>query len=162
MNQSTAVSITRLPPDFERWDDVLALIMRAFAAMDGLIDPPSSAHLLTLENLKRKARQETGFLALQDGRIVGCLFVLERADDFYVGKLAIEPDFQGQGIGRRLMQAAEDLARNRNKMAIELQTRIELIGNHVAFDRLGFHETERTVHKGYDRPTSITMRKVLA
>lgn len=109
------VSVAQLPADFERWDEVLALIMRAFAAMDGVIDPPSSAHRLTVENLRDKARQETGFAALNDGRIVGCVFVLERANDFYVGKLAVEPDFQGQGIARRLMQAVEDLARDRGK-----------------------------------------------
>ncbi len=116
--------------------------------MDGVIDPPSSAHLLTAESLKDKAGQETVFLALQDGRIAGCIFALERADDFYVGKLAVEPEFQGQGIGRRLMQAVEDLARSRNKPAIELQTRIELTANHATFARLGFRETARTAHHG--------------
>ncbi|RUV29894.1 MULTISPECIES: GNAT family N-acetyltransferase [unclassified Mesorhizobium] len=156
------VSAEQLPPDFDRWDEVLALIRRAFASMDGLIDPPSSAHRLTVENLRDKARQETGFAALKDGRIVGCVFVLERANDLYVGKLAVEPGFQGQGIGRQLMQAVEDLARDRGKPAIELQTRIELTGNHAALARLGFRETERTAHKGYDRPTSITMRKVIS
>ncbi|RWQ43062.1 MAG: GNAT family N-acetyltransferase [Mesorhizobium sp.] len=153
------VSIAQLPADFDRWDEVLALIMRAFASMDGVIDPPSSAHRLTVENLRDKARQEMGFSALKDGRIVGCVFVLERANDFYVGKLAVEPGFQGQGIGSQLMQAVEDLACNRGKPAIELQARIELTGNHAAFARLGFRETERTAHNGYDRPTSITMRK---
>jgi GNAT superfamily N-acetyltransferase len=161
MDQSTGVFIAQLPADFERWDELLALIMRAFAAMDGVIDPPSSAHLLNVENLKQKVGQETTFLALKDSRIVGCVFVLERTDDFYVGKLAVEPGFQGQGIGKQLMQAVEALARNRNKAAIELRTRIELTANHAAFARLGFRETERTAHEGYDRPTSITMRKVL-
>jgi predicted N-acetyltransferase YhbS len=156
------VSIAQLAADFDRWDEVLALIMRAFASMDGVIDPPSSAHRLTVENLRDKARQEMGFAALKDGRTVGCVFVLERTNDFYVGKLAVEPDFQGQGIGSQLMQAVEDLARNRGKPAIELQTRVELTGNHAAFARLGFRETERTAHKGYDRPTSITMRKCLS
>jgi predicted N-acetyltransferase YhbS len=156
------VSIAQLAADFDRWDEVLALIMRAFASMDGVIDPPSSAHRLTVENLRDKARQEMGFAALKDGRTVGCVFVLARTNDFYVGKLAVEPDFQGQGIGSQLMQAVEDLARNRGKPAIELQTRVELTGNHAAFARLGFRETERTAHKGYDRPTSITMRKCLS
>ncbi|MEP6566453.1 MAG: GNAT family N-acetyltransferase [Mesorhizobium sp.] len=162
MDQSSGVFITQLPADFERWDDVLALIMRAFAAMDGVIDPPSSAHLLSVDSLKAKAGEETAFLALKDGRIVGCVFVQERPDDFYVGKLAVEPGFQGQGIGKQLMQAVEALARSRDKAAIELQTRIELTANHAAFARLGFRETEQTAHKGYDRPTSITMCKVLA
>ncbi|TPK70027.1 GNAT family N-acetyltransferase [Mesorhizobium sp. B2-4-15] len=136
--------------------------MQAFAFMDGVIDPPSSAHLLTVDTLRDKARRETGFVALNDGRIVGCVFALERGDDFHVGKLAVAPDCQGQGIGRQLMRAVERLALDRGKAALELQTRIELITNHAAFARLGFHETERTAHEGYARPTSITMRKAIS
>ncbi|RVA17456.1 GNAT family N-acetyltransferase, partial [Mesorhizobium sp. M7A.F.Ca.CA.002.05.1.1] len=99
---------------------------------------------------------------VQGDRIVGCVFALERAADLYVGKFAVAPDRQGQGIGRRLMQAVEDLARSRGKAAVALQTRIELTGNHEAFARLGFRETERTAHEGYARPTSITMRKAIS
>ena len=162
MDQHAGAFVIELLPDFARWEELLALIGGAFAYMDGVIDPPSSAHLLTPESLAEKAKRETVFLAIEDGRIVGCVFALERARDFYVGKLAVEPDRQGHGIGSRLMHAVEDLARRRDKDAIELQTRIELIGNHAAFARLGFRETERTAHEGYDRPTSITMRKVLS
>ena len=162
MDRTGAVSVTQIPADFDRWNDVLALIMGAFASMDGVIDPPSSAHLLTADTLRDKARRETGFVAFKGDRIVGCVFSLEKVAELNVGKLAVAPDCQGQGIGRRLMQAVEDLARKRGKAALELQTRIELTGNHAAFARFGFHETERTAHEGYPRPTSITMRKVLA
>lgn len=162
MDQTVGISIIGLPADFDRWDDLLALIRRAFAYMDGVIDPPSSAHLLSADSLAEKAKREAGFLAVENGRIVGCVFALERARDFYVGKLAVEPALQGQGVGARLMQAVEDLARERDKDAIELQARIELTANHAAFARLGFRETGRTAHQGYDRPTSITMRKVLS
>lgn len=162
MDQPASVLVTQLTPGFERWDELLSLIMRAFAPMDGVIDPPSSAHLLSVESLRDKAGRETVFLALQDGQIAGCIFALERTLDVYVGKLAVAPELQGRGIGRQLMQAVENLVRRCNKAAIELQTRIELSANHAAFARLGFHETERTAHEGYDRPTSITMRKVLA
>ncbi|RWE68568.1 MAG: GNAT family N-acetyltransferase [Mesorhizobium sp.] len=161
MDQTVGISIIGLPADFHRWDDLLALIRRAFAYMDGVIDPPSSAHLLSAGSLAGKAKKEMGFVAVENGRIVGCVFALERARDFYVGKLAVEPALQDQGVGARLMQAVEDLARARGKDAIELQTRIELTANHAAFARLGFRETGRTAHAGYDRPTSITMRKVL-
>ncbi|AZO09882.1 MULTISPECIES: GNAT family N-acetyltransferase [unclassified Mesorhizobium] len=162
MDQPAAAVVTELPPDFDRWDELLALILRAFAYMEGIIDPPSSAHLLTPENLKHKAQQETGFLAIENGRIVGCVFALERAEDFYVGKLAVEPEHQGQGLGARLMQAVEDLAHRRGKHGIELQTRIELTANQASFARMGFRETGRTAHAGYHRPTSITMRKVVS
>ena len=161
MDQRVDIAISRIAPDFARWDELLALIMRAFAYMDGVIDPPSSAHLLTPGTLREKARRETVFLAIENDRIVGCVFALERSQDVYVGKLAVDPERHGQGIGFRLMQAVERLAREGGKEAIELQTRIELTGNHATFARLGFRETERTAHEGYDRPTSITMRKVL-
>ncbi|RUZ59907.1 GNAT family N-acetyltransferase, partial [Mesorhizobium sp. M7A.F.Ca.CA.002.04.1.1] len=69
MDLIEAVSIRRIPTDFDRWDDVLALIMRAFASMDDVIDPPSSAHLLTADTLRDKARRETGFVALRGDRI---------------------------------------------------------------------------------------------
>jgi len=161
MDRSAGVLVTQLASGFERWDELLSLILRAFAPMDGVIDPPSSAYLLSPESLKDKAEREAVFLALKDGLIAGCIFALERTTDVYVGKLAVEPEFQGQGIGRRLMQAVEDFARGRNKSAIELQTRIELTTNHATFARLGFRETARTAHQGYDRPTSITMRKEL-
>jgi predicted N-acetyltransferase YhbS len=155
------VLIERLPAGFDRWEEVLSLINRSFAYMDGVIDPPSSAHQLTAEGLRRKAEEETGFLATWEGRIIGCVFVVEREHDCYIGKLAVDPELQGQGIGKKLVEAAEEFATAMGKTALELQTRIELTANHGAFARLGFREMARTAHDGYDRPTSITMRKVL-
>ncbi|MFE0013563.1 GNAT family N-acetyltransferase [Mesorhizobium sp. NPDC059054] len=159
---SADIVVTSLPADFKRWDELLTLIMRAFAYMDGVIDPPSSAHRLTVDGLREKAGKETGFLAMQDGKIVGCIFAAEHAQHFYVGKLAVEPGLQGRKIGRELMSAAETLACAAGKPVLELQARVELTGNQTAFSRLGFVETERTAHPGYDRPTSVTMRKALS
>lgn len=161
MRHAPIVLIERLPAGFSRWAELLSLINRSFAFMEGVIDPPSSVHRLTAEALRQKAEEETGFLATREDRIVGCVFVVEREDDCYIGKLAVAPDFQGQGVGRKLVEAAEEFAASRGKQALELQTRIELTANHAAFARLGFRETARTAHDGYDRPTSITMRKVL-
>ena len=154
------VTVSQLPADFEDWQGLLALIRRAFSYMDGVIDPPSSAHLLTPELLRTKARAETIFLAFQGERLVGCVALDDRGDSLYLGKLAVDPDVQGHGIGRRLLDAAEQFARAKGRQTIELQTRVELTGNHKTFARLGFVETGRTAHPGYDRPTSITMRKM--
>ncbi len=159
---SIDIAVTRLPSDFERWDELLTLIMRAFAYMDGVIDPPSSAHRLSVDVLREKAGTETGFLAMQDDQIVGCIFAAEHARHFYVGKLAVEPGLQGRKIGRELMRAAEAHACAAGKPVLELQARVELTGNQTAFSRLGFVETGRTAHAGYNRPTSVTMRKTLS
>ncbi len=156
-----AVTISRLPEDFSAWDELLDLILRAFAYMDGVIDPPSSAHKLTAEGLRLKAGKETCFIATIDGRLAGCIFAAERPDALYVGKLAVDEASRGLGIGRLLMQAAEHHALTLGRPALELQTRVELTANHATFARLGFIEIERTAHDGYDRPTSLTLRKRL-
>ncbi|MBX3578246.1 MAG: GNAT family N-acetyltransferase [Rhizobiaceae bacterium] len=156
------VTIGPIGNDFGRWDELLALIRASFAYMDGVIDPPSSAHRLTADGLRDKARAETGFVATLGTRLAGCAFIAEREDHFYLGKLAVAPAFQGTGIGARLVAAAEAFALRHGKPVIELQTRVELTDNHAAFARLGFRETGRTAHAGYPRPTSVTMRKDLA
>ncbi|MEX0953828.1 MAG: GNAT family N-acetyltransferase [Rhizobiaceae bacterium] len=156
------VDIVLLPPGFDRWQELLDLILRAFAYMDGVIDPPSSAHRMTLVSLEEKCAAETVFLAVAEGRLAGCVFIAIRGVHANVGKLAVDPLLQGQGIGKRLLEAAEAEAKRLGRLVVELQTRVELTDNHAAFARLGFHETARTSHQGYDRPTSITMRKELA
>ena len=143
------------------WGALLELIQRAFDGMDGRIDPPSSMHRLTPEKLALKAQQETCFLAHDGHRITGCVFCDARRDVLYVGKLAVDPAHQGKGIGRALMARAEAKARSLGLAALELQTRIELAENYCVFMNLGFVKTGETAHDGYERATSITMRKAL-
>lgn len=157
------VEIAELPDDFDRWDELLTMIKDAFAYMDGVIDPESSAHRLTIESLAAKARTERCFVAIAqaDKSLVGCIFCEPRQDCLYVGKLAVTASHQRTGLGRMLTARAEQLAHDLGLPALELQTRIELTGNQVAFGKLGFVETLRTAHPGFDRPTSLTMRKAL-
>jgi predicted N-acetyltransferase YhbS len=156
------VEIEKIGPAFVRWQELLDLILDSFAYMGGIIDPPSSARGLTVAKLAEKAASEIGFVANSDGRLVGCVFIAEKPDHFYLGKLAVAADLQGAGIGKKLLRAAEVFAKDHGKPVIELQTRVELTGNHAAFARLGFRETGRTAHPGFNRPTSVTMRKVLS
>ncbi|PYB70041.1 GNAT family N-acetyltransferase [Rhizobium wuzhouense] len=146
---------------YEDHEALLGLILRSFSYMDGVIDPPSSAHRLTVESLKQKARDEIGHVALDGGVPVGCIYLRPEADCLYVGKLAVEPGTQGRGIGRRLMNQAEALAAELSLPALRLETRIELVGNHNRFGAWGFVKTAEKAHPGYDRMTFIEMRKPL-
>lgn len=157
-----SIDLRHVSGEFSRIEELLSLIRRSFAYMDGRIDPPSSAHLLTADILREKCAAETAVVAMDGDRLVGCVFLAEKSDHFYLGKLAVEPACQGMGVGRLLMAAAEAIAKAAGKPMLELQARIELTDNHVAFARMGFAETDRTAHAGFDRPTSITMRKALA
>ncbi len=155
------VTIGPLPADFDRWRELLDLILRSFAYMDGVIDPPSSAYRLTPDLLARKASRQACFVAAIGPKLAGCAFAEERDNLVYLSTLAVDPDSQGSGIGRGLIAAVEAHALKAGKPMLELQTRVELDANHATFRRLGFVEIGRTAHSGFDRPTSITFRKSL-
>jgi N-acetylglutamate synthase-like GNAT family acetyltransferase len=156
------IEIVRIDAGFGRWDELMALIRSSFAYMDGVIDPPSSAHRLTLASLAQKSVDEIAYVASENGRLVGCVFLKPEADCLYVGKLAVAPGQQGKGIGRQLLAVAETIAGERQLCVLRLETRIELTGNHDTFGRWGFEKTAEKSHAGFDRVTFIEMRKVLA
>lgn len=155
------MQIVVAPPDFSDWDALLALLQGAFAYMESRIDPPSSLHRMGIGELRAKATQETLILAVKGDHLVGCAFVALRNDCAYVGKLAVAEHARGHGVARRIMAAAESLARKNGRQVVELETRIELVENHRTFAALGFSKVAETAHPGYERPTSITMRKHL-
>jgi GNAT superfamily N-acetyltransferase len=157
----TDITLQRLDDGFDRWDQLLELILASFAYMNGLIDPPSSALSLTPQSLREKARGEIGYIALDDDQLAGCIFCRPEPDNLYIGKLAIPPSEQGKGIGRRLLAVAEATARARGLDVLRLETRIELTGNHATFASWGFLKTAENRHTGFDRTTSIEMRKIL-
>lgn len=137
--------------------DILALLHRAFASMEGRIDPPSSLHRLTVESIAEASR--TGEVWTIGAPPVACVFFTVKRDSLYLGKLGVEPACQGQGLARQMVQLAEARARRHGLAILELQTRIELVENHATFARLGFRKTAEGRHAGYARPTEITMRK---
>jgi GNAT superfamily N-acetyltransferase len=157
----TDIALQRLDDGFNRWDELLALILASFAYMNDRIDPPSSALSLTPQSLKEKAMSEIGYVALDGNQLAGCIFCRPEAESLYIGKLAILPSEQGKGIGRRLLTLAEATAREHGFNALRLETRIELTGNHATFARWGFTKAAENRHAGFDRTTSIEMRKRL-
>ena len=156
------IALRRLDNGFDRWDALLALILASFAYMNDRIDPPSSAHALTFETLKAKALSEIAYVALDGEQLVGCIFCRPEAQSLYVGKLAVLPAAQGKGIGKRLLGLAETTARELGLKALRLETRIELTDNHATFAAWGFRKTAENRHAGFDRTTSIEMRKAIA
>jgi ribosomal protein S18 acetylase RimI-like enzyme len=156
----TDITLQRLEDSFGRWDELLELILASFAYMDGRIDPPSSLSL-TAQSIREKARSEIGYIAFDDDRLAGCIFCRPEPDSLYIGKLAVLPTAQGKGIGRRLLSLAETTAQERGLRVLRLETRIELTGNHATFANWGFAKTAENRHAGFERTTSIEMRKAL-
>lgn len=140
---------------------VLGLLHTSFAYMEGVIDPPSSLHRLTAEGLALQARDGEIWVLDEMGRIIACLFLTPAPDHLYIGKLAVADEFRGQGLARELVDHAATRARALALPRMVLQSRVELTGNHAAFQALGFVRTGETAHAGYDRPTSLTFERTI-
>lgn len=155
------MTIVRIDQTFTRWEDLLALILASFASMNGRIDPPSSALSLTAASLAETAKAEIGHVAIDDEKLIGCLFLRPEVDCLYIGKLAVLPEVQGKGLGKRLLTIAEETAAAHGLPALRLETRIELTDNHAVFAAWGFTRTAEKAHPGFARTTFVEMRKIL-
>ncbi|MGH9174573.1 MAG: GNAT family N-acetyltransferase, partial [Vicinamibacterales bacterium] len=88
------------------------------------------------------------------------VLAIEPADQhLFVENVAVHPRHQGAGLGRRLMQFAEDRARAEHLSEIRLYTHERMTENITYYGKLGFDETDRRTEDGYQR---VYMRKVIA
>jgi ribosomal protein S18 acetylase RimI-like enzyme len=53
-----------------------------------------------------------------DGSLQACVYLEKKGSDLYLGMLSVDPEQQGSGIGKKLLQAAEDRARQQGCSAI--------------------------------------------
>ena len=136
--------------------------LRAFAYMDGVIDPPSSAHLLTPETSGDKASQEICVPGdCTDDRLVGCVFAPSETIISMSASWPSSLSFR-DGASDRLLdggcrRSCPQPSANRR---IELQTRVELTANHAAFPVSAFakpHAPRMTAMTG--RPRSPCARR---
>lgn len=94
---------------------------------------------LDTEDLRYHFQQGTFLIDEEDGSIVGCVYVTRNADRAYFGLLSVDPARQKSGIGRRLVAAAEEFARETGARFMDLKLinlRTELPG---IYQKLGYH-----------------------
>ena len=75
------------------------------------------------------------------GELVGCVYLQTQEEKLYLGMLTVKPDTQARGIGKRLLQAAEEYAQLQQCSAIRMtviSVRKELIN---WYERRGYKNT---------------------
>ena len=77
----------------------------------------------------------------ESGQLTGCVYVELRSERGYFGMLSVNPALQGRGLGRRLVDAAENYARAQGCTAMDIRVvnlRTELL---PFYRKLGYAET---------------------
>jgi GNAT superfamily N-acetyltransferase len=90
----------------------------------------------------REYMKKGKFLLAEDSAgLAGCVYVELRGDRGYLGLLGVEPRRQGTGLGRKLMDAAEDLFREAGCVAIDLRIVSARTPLPAFYRHLGYIET---------------------
>jgi ribosomal protein S18 acetylase RimI-like enzyme len=86
-----------------------------------------------------------------DRTMAAIIVLLPEPDHLQLDNIAVRPDRQGQGLGRRLIAFAEEQARRLGHSEVRLYTHEKMTENIALYTRLGFVETGRGQKAGYDR-----------
>jgi ribosomal protein S18 acetylase RimI-like enzyme len=94
-----------------------------------------------------------------DPEVVGLIVLVELEDRLLIQNVAVDPARQGEGIGRRLLEFAEETARRAGVGTVALYTHEKMTENIALYARLGYEEDERRREDGFSR---VFMSKRLA
>lgn len=140
--------------------EVAALIRQAFASIDPPLMPPPSA-LRETAGTVAVSIAKGGAAAVAGGAIVGAVLWGERDGGLYFGRLSVHGAWRRRGVAQALVAAAERQARDAGYLRIHGAVRLALTGNRALFAALGFVETDRHAHDGFDAPTWVDLEKHL-
>jgi ribosomal protein S18 acetylase RimI-like enzyme len=97
------------------------------------------------------AEVESGRLWVTGEPVTGLIELIEAGTSLHVGNVAVHPSAQGSGLGRRLLEFAEEQARQRGLDRLDLFTNKVMTENQAIYARLGYRETGRRTEDGYQR-----------
>jgi ribosomal-protein-alanine N-acetyltransferase len=152
---------------------------------DGLpaykIFPMREDHLAEVEAIERssfpypwsrgifeaEARNVSGFshpfvLAANDGRVAGYLCTWNISNELYVNNIAVAPELRGRGLGRALLEFAEEQARAWGCRVMILEVRASNDAAVHLYEKFGF--SVRGVRRRYYEDTgedAVVMTKAL-
>jgi GNAT superfamily N-acetyltransferase len=131
----TALAIRRAAADAV--PAIVSLVNRAFEVEAFFVEKDRTNAAEVAEMLTRGVF----LLAEAKGALAGCVLVEVRGQRGYFGLLSVEPARQGEGIGRALVEAAEDHCRRAGCAAMDIRV-VDLRKELPPFyRRLGYEET---------------------
>ena len=141
--------------------DILRVIRASFAEYQGKLDPPSSAHHKTPEDVQNELSRATAILAVAGTEAVGCVFYRATGNYVYLYRLAVVPNWRKHGIGSKLVNLVEEQTVNQGLHTVRLSVRVALVDNQIYYEKLGYTFKEYGTHTGYTEPTFMVLEKQL-
>lgn len=77
------------------------------------------------------------WVADEDGEVVGYLVVVAEPDALLLDNVAVLPTHHGRGVGRALLELAEERALVAGRTRIRLFTHVSMVENQRLYERIG-------------------------
>lgn len=138
---------------------VRALTEAAYAEYAAVLDRPPIP--VTEDYAPRIAAGEVWLLE-RDGSAAGLVVLETEPDHLMIFSIAVAPAFQGQGLGRRLLDFAERQARAAGVAELRLYTNGKMTRNIALYLHCGYKETGRQDNPARPGWVRVDMAKPLA
>ena len=112
-----------------------------------------------LDDYSQVISRHQAFVVEQSDQVIGVLVLVSNHERMLLDNIAVHPERQGKGLGRQLMEFAENEAVKQGYPSLELYTHESMTENIGLYESLGYIETDRRTESGYRR---VYMRKDLA
>lgn len=96
----------------------------------------------------------------EEGKIIGCIRLQQQQDRLYLGMLTVSPALQAQGLGKKMLKAADELALAKNCRAIFMTVfsiRTELL---AWYERHGYQKTGKVIPFEHNEKFEIVAQKL--
>ena len=111
-----------------------------------------------LDDYAQIIAQHTVWVIEDKSVIVGLIVLMEKKEGILLDNVAVNPRYQGRGLGKRLMEWAEKEVMKRGGKQITLYTHEKMTQNIQIYNKIGYVEIERREEFGFQR---VYMRKRL-
>ena len=141
-------------------DAIAAILREAFAEFASDYTPEAFA-IVTPPSNEIHGRFDEGpmWVAVGEGRFLGTVSAVPEPDHLYIRSMAVVPDAQGRGIGKRLMTAVEEYAVENGFGTLFLYT-TEFSTNAVRlYETLGFKKDRDTTADEWYGTAGMSMLK---
>lgn len=137
----------------EELDDVASLIVDAYAEYAARMSPDAwSIYANEIANVRGRMSDAELFVAERDGKLLGCVTLFAgwrgvQEGNVGVRLLAVLPAERGTGLGRALMEAAINRAREAGKRRVMLTTTAEMAALRDLTESMGFEREPALDHE---------------
>ena len=117
--------------------DLVDAAYRHYVERIGMLPGPMT------EDYAEVIREARVTVAERDGMIAGVIVLNTTEEGFVIENVAVAPPERGRGLGRRLLEFAEDEARHAGFTSIYLYTHEKMTENQALYSKIGYVEYDR-------------------